>query len=514
MTAYRLTTRIAINLIFLLSVSMILIDIVMISFMQKHSINSEVSKYFSLLLSVQQNILLRPSFFHQSDSNIFDYFKPLISESNYNCFLFISPDLNPYYFLYQQCPDNTLIENICQKAINTQEKQIIYFGNTWGVIWKSYRYVLIALPIKIDDQSLGAIGITISLEKIYSNLRHIHLFFILYIVLNIFLLTFVGISQFSKITVKPLIKLIKKTELYQDDSDLLVLDESNGREFSMLSKTFSRMLHKISSDKKNLETSIQSLEKANLELKQAQREIIRAEKMASIGRLASGIAHEIGNPISIVLGYLELLKREDITKEEQKEFIIRTESEIHRIHEIIRQLLDLSRSSDFKTTPVSIHSVINDIVNLIKIHPKFSTISFCLNLFASQDIIIADSNQLRQVFINLLINSADAIESSCNNRHGQIIIESSNEIWNNDQNSIVIKIIDNGIGIPQNHIDLIFDPFYTTKEPGKGTGLGLSVSIKIIESFDGNIVVESKEHQGTTVKLIFPIADPGTLKES
>ncbi|MBW2564253.1 MAG: hypothetical protein JRE29_09530, partial [Deltaproteobacteria bacterium] len=238
-------------------------------------------------------------------------------------------------------------------------------------------------------------------------------------------------------------------------------------------------------------------------------EIIRAEKLASVGRLSSGIAHEIGNPIGIIIGYLELLKQKDITDDDRTEYITRTENEVNRINTIIRQLLDLSRPSDTGSKAVSVHEIIYDISNVIEPQPMMANIKFELELAAQRDTVFADPNQLRQVFLNLILNSADAISSSKKKIAGKLVIKSDLMPGSDsaDDHVPMLKLIyiDNGPGISDENLGNIFDPFYTTKETGKGTGLGLSVSFMIIENFGGKIEATSKEGEGTTITVFLPL---------
>jgi len=270
------------------------------------------------------------------------------------------------------------------------------------------------------------------------------------------------------------------------------------------------MLKRISEDKDRLQNTVKSLEKANFDLQQAQEDIIRAEKLASVGRLSSGIAHEIGNPVSIVIGYLELLRKKDITDKEKEEFIDRSQKEINRINNLIRQLLDFSRPLGVGLKAVSVHEIINDITKALKIQPILENINLELNLAASIDTIMADPDQLRQVFLNLIINAADAINSVNNKSDGKIIIESKSLTKDDDNTGVNpiklnIELMDNGPGISEENINNIFDPFFTTKEPGKGTGLGLSVCFMIIDKLGGNIKATSKKGKGTTITITLPL---------
>ena len=232
-----------------------------------------------------------------------------------------------------------------------------------------------------------------------------------------------------------------------------------------------------------------------------------------MGRLSAGVAHEIGNPIGIVIGYLELLKQEDITAAERDEYIQRTESEIERINTIIRQLLEISRPSSSDRTAVCVHQLINDTASVLRVQPLISKIEIALNLAAEDDTVLADSNQLRQVFLNLIINAADAISAEGGNAGGKLEITTTLETKTdpdskNPATRLKIMFIDNGPGIAAEHLDNIFDPFFTTKDPGRGTGLGLSVSFMIVESLGGTMIVTSDIGRGTTMTLSLPVHKP------
>jgi signal transduction histidine kinase len=298
--------------------------------------------------------------------------------------------------------------------------------------------------------------------------------------------------------------MVKRAESFREDEEGFFLNEEGGSEFTQLSKALNQMLYRISQNKKELKSTVRSLEKANLDLKKAQNDIINAEKMASVGRLSAGIAHEIGNPIAIILGYLELLKQKDISEDQRNDFISRTENEINRVNTIIRQLLDLSRPGGGDLKPVPVHQIISDIVNVFKVQPLASRMRLEIDLSATEDTVKADPSQLRQVFLNLLINAADAI-SSTGSPEGRLLIMTGVEHGADDFPLLKIMFTDNGPGILQEHLVKIFDPFYTTKPPGKGTGLGLSVCFMIIEALRGKIKADSEPGKGTTMTIHLPL---------
>jgi signal transduction histidine kinase len=271
------------------------------------------------------------------------------------------------------------------------------------------------------------------------------------------------------------------------------------------------MMMRISEDKERLKATVESLKEANAELKLAQKEIIKAEKMAAVGRLSAGIAHEIGNPISIVLGYLDLLKKEKVVEEERNDFIVRVEKEIKRIHLIIRGLLDFSRPANGPAQSFSAHEVLHELSDMVKLQPFMSKINLTFDLSAGNDIVLGNPNSLKQVFLNLLINAADSV-SARHRPDGRISICTENIIINEEgldgkKQILQIKVNDNGTGISENEVENIFDPFFTTKAPGKGTGLGLFVCFMLVQDMEGNIQAESRLNEGTTMIVKLPVCD-------
>jgi signal transduction histidine kinase len=350
------------------------------------------------------------------------------------------------------------------------------------------------------------------LDRVHHTLKRSQRFLFLYIVINLTILTFVGIQRISKPYLQPLARLAQRAAEYKDDDELLFSVRKEDNELNSLLKALNGMLKRISADKEKLRSTVLSLEHANLELKQAQKDIVRAEKLASVGRLSAGIAHEIGNPIGIVMGYLELLRQPDITEYERDEYIQRTEDEIERINNIIRQLLEISRPSKFDRTAVSVHDIVQDTADVLHLQPLMANIDLSLDLAAKNDTVLADPNQLRQVFLNLIINAADAISADENSNGGKLTIsttrgENGSPSGEAAPDHLEILFSDNGPGIAEENLSNIFDPFFTTKDPGRGTGLGLSVSFMIVESLGGRMTGTSEIGKGTTMMISLPLCE-------
>lgn len=510
-----LRTKIAFNLAILFLVAMLSINVVTVMTANRDIIRKEASKGHFILSALEADLLNSLKFGMDSTPNnsraqVFRLF----NESGVSNALVLGKNNETIYFGNTSKSLKDELMKRCRKAMQSETQESNFFGTTWGVFWKQRRNLIISAPMVKNGHALASASIVLPLEGIYKTLRHSQKMLFIFLFINTAILTFIGIYRLSKVYFQPLARLARRAEDYREDDEMLFSVRKEDNELHKLSGSLNSMLRRISADKEKLRSTVNSLERANLELKKAQEEIIRAEKLASVGRLSAGIAHEIGNPIGIVMGYLELLKQKDIPAAEKKEYIHRTEEEIERINTIIRQLLEISRPSNAGLRAVSVHDLIDDVAQVLNVQPLMSDIELECRLEAQNDKILADSNQLRQVFLNLIINAADAIASDGKAGNGKLLIQSSlagekQEQPQGRQNYLEIMFIDNGPGIPEENIGNIFDPFYTTKDPGKGTGLGLSVSFMIVEGFGGKMTVSSKIGEGTTLTLLLPLIENG-----
>ncbi len=384
----------------------------------------------------------------------------------------------------------------------------------WYIFWWHPQIVTVAVPIFSQEQLKGVVAAFIPLRAIQDKISQYHKPIFFYIVLNSVILTVVGLYRIFRLYLRPIDRIIHQADEFHEDNDPFFAFRQEDNELNRLSSALNRMLSRISKDKKQLRETVMSLERANAELQNAQKEILRAEKMASVGRLAAGIAHEIGNPIGIVLGYIDMLKQNDLDENDKFDFLRRTEDEIQRINTVIRQLLDLARPKTVESQLVPINSLIQDIVEVMRMQPIMKSIDIQLHLHAGQEGVWANDDQLRQVFLNLLLNAADAIHSGQNKKGGKIAVQTENVSSGHDgQNQrLRVRLSDNGGGIGPQQLQNIFDPFYTTKEPGKGTGLGLAVSYMIIDGLGGTISAQSELGQGATFSIDLPLHCNASLR--
>ncbi len=263
-------------------------------------------------------------------------------------------------------------------------------------------------------------------------------------------------------------------------------------EIRQLAIEFETMRQKLLESYQNLEKKIEERTRA---LKEAQFQISHQEKMASIGLLAAGIAHEIGNPLTSISSMTQIIKRK-INDENVEQYLTTIRQNIDRISRIVRELVDFARPSNLEATWVNINDVIRNAHGIIKYDKRAKAVDFQIQLQENLPNLYLVPDQLLQVILNILINALDAL----NQGKGKIEISSQQE---NDD--ILISITDNGVGIPEENLSKIFEPFFTTKDVGRGTGLGLSVSYGIIKNFGGTIIVKSRVGKGSTFTIKLPV---------
>jgi signal transduction histidine kinase len=239
-----------------------------------------------------------------------------------------------------------------------------------------------------------------------------------------------------------------------------------------------------------------ALENALLRRRQVERlrHMYRAERLATAGQLASGVAHEIRNPLTAIRSTVQLLARDVQQDTAKRELLDAVVSEVDRINGIITQLLSFARTSEFRPGSVDLNQVIESSLGLVAAQANLQGVSL-ERLLETLPPVLGDEAQLKQIFLNLLMNSLQAMP-----RGGVLKVESGGA---EGAGSVCVSITDNGCGMEQDVLDRIFDPFFTTKPDG--TGLGLSVTYAILERHKAEISVRSTPGKGTTVVLTFPM---------
>ncbi|MFA8341781.1 MAG: nitrogen regulation protein NR(II) [Rhodothermaceae bacterium] len=230
------------------------------------------------------------------------------------------------------------------------------------------------------------------------------------------------------------------------------------------------------------------------ETKHLQQQIDQSEKLAVLGQMAAGIAHEIGNPLTSISSLVQILQRRADT-DYTKKTLVEVKDNIDRISKIVRELVDFSRPPGLERSIIYIDEIVKTALGIVKYDKRVKEVDFKTDLAKDPPKISVIPDQLLQVFVNILFNALDAIEG-----RGKIKIKTKFDSVN-----IYTHITDNGCGIPEENIGKLFEPFFTTKTVGKGTGLGLSVSYGIIKKFSGDILVESEIKKGSTFIIVIPV---------
>jgi two-component system NtrC family sensor kinase len=238
------------------------------------------------------------------------------------------------------------------------------------------------------------------------------------------------------------------------------------------------------------------VEERTAELEAAQQQLIQAEKLASIGQLAAGVAHEINNPIGVILGFAQVLLKKTPEESALHKPLATMEREGLRCKEIVQDLLDFARQNKPHLGRVCLNDAIEAASELMPHHSNADLVQVFKNYDSSLPPVLGDENQLQQVFLNLLINAYQAMPDG-----GELHISSQA-----NDGEVIATIADTGMGIPAEYLNRIFDPFFTTKDVGQGTGLGLSISYGLIEQHGGTIEVESKEGSGAKFVVRLPVA--------
>ena len=242
------------------------------------------------------------------------------------------------------------------------------------------------------------------------------------------------------------------------------------------------------------------VDKGTATAKQLEQQVMHSEKLAALGRLAAGVAHEIGNPLTSISTFAQLL-REMATDEFTQSSLDIINNHIQRITEIVRQMSTFSRATSTNIKYAQLNDVLQSTLDLMRLDKRMKhTIDISVNMDPALPKTMIDEGQAAQVFINIILNALDAMPDG-----GHLQISTSRGKDDQDQDAILVAIADTGSGIPQNELAKIFDPFYTTKEIGKGTGLGLSLSYNIIKRFKGDITVDSEVNRGTVFTIIIPV---------
>lgn len=388
-----------------------------------------------------------------------------------------------------------LTSNMVQQLTSTIRRERL----EWSVLSdnQQVKVLAISIPLHHHGTPIGGVLMVQSLETMERDLHYfwgstIKFITVEYVVIIIFLALLLSMT-----VIRPIERMVAITHRIADGEFDHKIEITTSDEIGELARALTIMSDKLKSNRESLEAHVISLKQAYQALQQAQQEILRTEKLACVGHLAAGVAHEIGNPLSAVLGYLDLLQ-DEYPLETKAEFIQRTRMEIARIEKIIRGLLDFSRPSPFTVAPCNLPEILAYTLPLICAHKSFKNIVITQDIPRELPLITGDAGLLQQVLFNILLNAAQAM-----NGQGTITLKAHHA--GTDQ-AVVLDIIDEGPGIPEDLVTKVMEPFYTTKPSSEGTGLGLAICQRIMEQIHGTIsLTNRKDRPGLIVTLGFKV---------
>jgi signal transduction histidine kinase len=275
--------------------------------------------------------------------------------------------------------------------------------------------------------------------------------------------------------------------------------EVSGHGLARAAIAFERVAAALADERARLAGKVEELERSNADLAAARESLLRSEKLATVGRLAAGVAHEVGNPLGAIGGYAALAHTRLTSAggdPEVVDWLDRIAAETRRIDRIVRELLDFARPTRPTLAPVALDAALDAALRLARPQPRFREVEVERAMPAGLPPVMADEGRLCQLFLNLFLNAGDAMGG-----RGTLRLEARTRAG-----TVEVDVADRGAGIPEADLSRVFDPFFTTKPPGEGTGLGLSICHAIVESFGGEISAGSREGGGAVFTVRLPAA--------
>jgi C4-dicarboxylate-specific signal transduction histidine kinase len=312
--------------------------------------------------------------------------------------------------------------------------------------------------------------------------------------------------------------------------------ETHRVELREVRESVNRLADRLIADRRLLAENVESLQQSNEELVIVRDQMIHSARLASVGTLAAGIAHEVGNPLGAITAFVDVARNRALKNGGDTEILDSIREEAGRIDRIVRGLLDYARPSDRSGEAALARDVVEAVRDLLENQGKLDTVEVTWELAAELDAKVTEPHRLQQVLVNLLLNALDAVQGAAKPRITVRLFEAEGEVVRlpkrreadppeinyahrrrrmgveesrrgmlaRARRLTVIEVSDNGTGIAPEHLDRIFDPFFTTKEPGKGTGLGLSICARLVEGMGGYIEAGASPEGGARFVIRLP----------
>jgi len=301
----------------------------------------------------------------------------------------------------------------------------------------------------------------------------------------------------KKQVLEPLHSLLEATEKVAGGDFEHRVDITRNREMKSLGLAFNNMTRRLAANHRELEDNVVELKRVNENLEKTQWELLATEKLASIGRLAAGVAHEIGNPLASINGYMQIMQRREYLETKDREILDRVQKEIHRMDDIINELLDYSRPQDQVFALTDLNEILDSSLTLLTAQKGFDKVDLSVDK-GEIPLVDVNRNSVQQLIMNLVLNAVQAMEEG-----GKLNLETRKN-KRDESEGVELVVSDTGPGIAEENLEKVFDPFFTTKEPGQGTGLGLSICLRIAENNHGKLSAENGPDKGAVFRLWLP----------
>lgn len=340
--------------------------------------------------------------------------------------------------------------------------------------------------VRTDDQAARATPL-VRLLGLYTGLIALALLVLAYFAL-------------TRLIVRPLDELSMAAQRVAGGARRLEVPRGGARELTELGSSLKSMTERLISEEEALKKKVAEVERATARLTEAQERLVRSERLASVGRLAAGLAHEIGNPIAALIGMEDLLLAGGLSAEESQDFLQRMRKETERVNSILRDLLQFARPAAQGPTafePGSVEAAVYDTVTLVAPQKSMKEVGLALDVHSGLPDVALSREQLVQVVLNLVLNAADACGPG-----GHVTLRAAAR-----GTRVRLEVEDDGPGVAPEVRAQLFEPFVTTKEVGKGTGLGLAVCRGLVESAGGSITLDAEFREGARFIIELPASE-------
>jgi two-component system NtrC family sensor kinase len=346
----------------------------------------------------------------------------------------------------------------------------------------------VAVVVRTDPKATGGAPL-VRLVALYTGIVALALLFFAYL-------------SMTRLVVQPIEDLSHAARRVADGARRLEAPRRGARELIELGASLALMTERLRADEESLRNKIVEIERYAGDLSRAQERLIRSERLASVGRLAAGLAHEIGNPLSAILGFQELLLQGGLDADEQRDFLERMKRETERIHRVLRDMLDFARPvaslPPGRSEPAgAVPDAVADVIALVTPQKSFRGVELRADVAADLPRVSLSRPRLVQVLLNLLLNAVDAVPSE----GGRVVLRAARD----GEARVRVEVEDNGPGIAPEIRGRLFEPFATTKDVGQGTGLGLAVCRGLVEAAGGTLMAEEARGGGAKFVMELPV---------